>query len=397
MLRPVLSSGSMRKKLLNIALQVARPWRWYVRLAVVWIALGTIAPGGLRVLLEDPPAWVETNKSHLCVHTRLIDEVSEWTIQHSLRLVREMGATTIVEFFPWAYIENREGHYDWRQADRIVRHAQNQGITIIARMGLVPQWARPDDTTLNYIPDESLEDFAVFVAAFAARYAGIIDHIIVWNEPNLSFEWGYQEVDPARYVQMLRAVYEPVRAANPDVKILAGALAPTLEPDGSPHGLSDLIYLDRMYQAGAADFFDGLAIHSYGFSQPMRAEPSADALNFRRTELLYEIMTRYGDADKPVYITEGGWNDDPRWTHGVRPSQRIAYTLEAFEWAEERWPWLNQLCIWALRYPRPTGRYPDNFTLVTPDFQIKPIYYAIQAYARGTESSEALWLPAPVD
>jgi hypothetical protein len=48
-----------------------------------------------------------------------------------------------------------------------------------------------------------------------------------------------------------------------------------------------------------------------------------------------------------------------------------------------------------LRYPRPTGRYPDSFTLITPEFQLKPIYYAMQAYARGWETSEDLWLPAP--
>jgi polysaccharide biosynthesis protein PslG len=375
----------------HLLAHLRRYWLWYVRLAVFLILLSAVTPVRLRVILDEPQS-VETNQPHVCLHTRLIDEVSEWTIQHSLELVREMGADTIVEFFPWAYIEHRQGEYSWTQTDRILRHTQNQGIRVIARMGLVPQWARPRDSTLNYIPEDSFDDFAAFVAAFAERYAGVVDHLIIWNEPNLAFEWGYQEIDPARYVRMLEAVYERAHAANPDVTILAAALAPTLEPPGSEHGLNDILYLEAMYEAGAAQYFDALAIHAYGFSVPATDEPNFDTLNFRRTELLYEVMARYDDPDKPVYITEAGWNDSIRWIHGVRPSQRIAYTLDGLQWAEENWPWLEELCIWALRYPRPTGRYPDNFTLVTPDFQIKPIYYAIQSYARGWEEDNDLWL-----
>jgi hypothetical protein len=51
--------------------------------------------------------------------------------------------------------------------------------------------------------------------------------------------------------------------------------------------------------------------------------------------------------------------------------------------------------LWALRYPIPTFNYPDNFTLITTDFQLKPIYYAVQSYARGFEDTQTIWLPPP--
>lgn len=378
----------------NITQFIRKYWLWFIRIAVLWWILSALSPVTHRVL-PVPPQTVQTQKPQLCVHTDLINEVDEWKIQHTLELVREMGAPTIVEFFPWAYIEAQEGHYNWQQTDRIVKHTEQQGLRIIARMGLVPTWAKPDDTTLNYIPEESFADFADFVADFAERYAGRIDHLIIWNEPNLAFEWGYQEVEPERYVRMLQAIYERAHAANPDVVILAGALAPTLEPEGSPNGLNDLLYLEALYEAGAADYFDALAVHTYGFTEPAQAEPGADKLNFRRAELLHDIMQRYNDGEKPVYITESGWNDNARWTMGVRPSQRIAYTLDGLEWAEDHWPWMQSLCIWLFRYTRPAGNHRDNFTLVTSEFQIKPIYYALQAYAGGDEHDEALWLPAP--
>ena len=127
---------------------------------------------------------------YLGVHTRLTDEVEEWKIQRSLELVREMGAPWIVELFPWAYYEPVKGEYSWSHPDIVVRHAEAQGLRIIARISLTPAWARPKDSALNYLDADSYEHFASFAATFAERYRGRIDYIIILNEPNLSFEWG---------------------------------------------------------------------------------------------------------------------------------------------------------------------------------------------------------------
>ncbi|NOG49183.1 MAG: hypothetical protein HND48_06840 [Chloroflexi bacterium] len=139
----------------------------------------------------------------LCVHTRLIDEVPEFRMQQSLRAVREMGAGTIVEFFPWAYVERRPGQDDWSQPDKIFKHARNQGIRVIARLGLVPEWARQREdgtpTTFNELPAESYDNFAAYAARFTARYRDDLAAIIVWNEPNLTFEWGFRPVSPVEH------------------------------------------------------------------------------------------------------------------------------------------------------------------------------------------------------
>jgi hypothetical protein len=384
--------------ILRVIYFFARYWQWSFRLVALYFLLSLIAPPTPRTIM-DTPQIVETIQPHLCVHTRVIDEVFEFHIQRTFQMVREMGASTIVEFFPWAYFENAKGNIDWARADMIIRHAQNQGLKIIARMGFVPEWARPakegEFTTLNELPEESYDDFARFVAAFAARYTGTVEHLIIWNEPNLALEWGYHPPDPIAYSNLLKIVYPAVKMANPNVVILAGALAPTLEPVESPHGMNDLLYLEAMYQAGVADYFDALAVHTYGLTLPAADDPSPDKLNFRRVELLYEIMLRYDSPDKPVYITESGWNDHPRWTKAVRPSQRIQYTLEALDIVANDWAWAKTLCLWAFRYPRYTYSYPDNFMLVGVGFERTPIYAALQAYALGRTSEGTLWLPPP--
>lgn len=354
---------------------------WLLRVLLLLAIFAALRPPPPLVVI-GPPQTVHTSNSLIGVHTRLTDEVEEWKIQRTLQMVREMGAPWIVEFFPWAYIEPRPGQYNWSHADMVIAHARAQGLTVIARMGWVPDWARPADTTPTTLEADAYDEFAAFVAAFVSRYQGQIGHVIIWNEPNLSLEWGYRPVDPVAYVEMLRVVYPAVHAASPDVVVLAGALAPTLEPPGSAAGLSDLLYLQAMYEAGAAPYFDALAVHAYGLGFPPQADPAPDVINFRRTELLREIMVAYGDAAKPVYITEAGWNDHPRWARAVRPAQRTVYTVDAYEWARQEWPWCRCVAMWAFRYPAPVHNYQDYYTFVSDDFQPKAVYLAVQEYAR---------------
>jgi hypothetical protein len=336
-----------------------------------------------------PQRSVETINTKIGIHTRLTDEVEPWKIKRTLEMVREMGAPWIVEYFPWAYVESQPGRFDWSHNDLVIDHATRQGLTVIARLGFVPEWARPAETSPLYLDEDRFVDFGRYAAEFARRYAGRVDYIIVWNEPNLALEWGYEAVDPAKYVEMLRIVYPMIKAANPDVQVLAGALAPTLAPPGSPDGMNDLAYLQAMYDLGASDFFDILAIHAYGwYSDP--DEPADPAtVNFRRSELLRAVMVANGDEAKRAMITEGGWNDHPRWTRAVRPGQRIAYTIRAYQVAQEEWHWMDAVALWAFRYPWDAKSYQDYFTFVRTDFEPKPIYEEVQRYSQGEAIEQA--------
>lgn len=364
-----------------------------------WVSSVTIAHVGLVLLLLGvawmikplpqsyrlpPRREVQTTNPKVGVHTRLTDEVEYWKMLTTLSMVREMGAPWIVEYFPWAYLEPEPGRYAWDHADTVMAFAENQGLQVIARLGMVPAWARPDpedlETTATYLDAAHYDDFAAFVGVFVERYQDTLDEIIIWNEPNLSFEWGYREVDPAGYVALLEEVHPVAHSANPEVVVLAGALAPTLEPPGSPAGLNDLIYLQQMYDAGAASFFDALAAHTYGLGFAPDVAPDEALINFRRVELLREIMDANGDAQKPIYITEAGWNDHPRWQWAVLPAQRVDYTLDAYRWAAEAWPWCPVVAMWMFRTPVLMHNYQDYYAFVTPEFEPRAIYMAVQAY-----------------
>jgi hypothetical protein len=150
--------------------------------------------------------------------------------------------------------------------------------------------------------------------------------------------------------------------------------------------MNDLDFLQRMYDAGAKDSFDILAVHAYGWTEPPDAAPSPDHVNWRRTELQRDVMVRNGDAAKQMMITEGGWNDHPRWSKAVRPGQRISYTLGAYEMARTQWDWCLAANLWVFRLPRPAHSFNDYYTFVLDDFSPKPIYTAVQEYAQGLQT-----------
>ncbi len=372
-------------KPLTKALRDRRSLELLLRATLLLALIAVLSSRPQPIVTVGPTRHVVTNNPKIGVHTRLTDEVEEWKIKRTFEMVREMGATWVVEYFPWAYYEPQPGTYDWGHPDLVVRHARAQGLTIIARLGLVPKWARPKDTSDLYLDEPHYEDFANYVAAFVEHFKGQVHYIIIWNEPNLSLEWGMRPVDPEGYVKLLRTAYVHAKGSNPEVKVLAGALAPTLAPEGNEWGMNDLVYLERMYQANAAPYFDILAVHAYGWKFPYDDNPAADKINFRRVELLRDLMVAYGDSDKPIIITEGGWNDHPRWTRAVRPAERIANSLGAYQLALERWPWCQAVALWAFRYPWPARTYQDYYTFVTTDFVPKAIYQHVKRYAQGQD------------
>jgi GH35 family endo-1,4-beta-xylanase len=331
-----------------------------------------------------PPSQskIQNPKSKIGLHTRLTDESDPERIRQEFRMLREMGGSYAVEFFPWAYIQAHDrNRFDWEHADLVADAAREYGITLIARVDGVPNWAKPENATWRYLDREHYADYAAFVAAFVQHFKGRIGHYIIWNEPNTAAEWGQRPPDPEGYAELLKVVYARAKEADPAAVIMLAGLAPNTEREGSPNAMSDLAYLDRLYRAGAAPYFDAVAVHAYGLTAPPDDPASPGKVNWARTEEIHRVMVQHGDGDTPVYITEGGWNDSPRWSFAVKPYQRVEYTVEAYRIAEEQWPWVRAVCLWASRFPRPQYTYFDNYSFLTPDFIPKAVYLEVQQYA----------------
>ena len=248
-------------------------------------------------------------------------------------------------------------------------------------------------------PPQQRADLGRFAEAFAKRYGQALRFYQVWDEPNIQPHWGQGLVDAAEYAGLLREAAVQLRAADPDAAILAAALAPNSEPGGLNQ--SDITYLDDLYQAGAAPWFDVVAAQPYGFDRPPSDPPSPETLNFRRAELLREVMRRRGDANTPLWAVAYGWHSPldgqltaaSPWQSVDEPTQ-AAWAVDAAEWARRQWPWLGGLAWTSWQPPQPIDDPHWGFALVTPQDDERPVLTALRNWAQQTHPlGPGVWPP----
>jgi O-antigen ligase len=290
-----------------------------------------------------------------------LTQYDDETLANTLAAMRHQGLVWLRQPVSWAEIETAPGRFDWQELDRILAAvaeynvantgesgaSQAKNFKLIAVLDTSPVWARPTETGPTTPPSE-LSHFGLFARVFAQRYGEQIDYYQVWHQPNLSANWGDSFVDPAAYADMLREATLNIQAADPKSYILSAALAATLEE--GPLNLSELSYLDRLYEAQADHWFDIVAIQPYGLWTKPLDTPDLAQLNFRRAELVRQIMLNHGDIETPIWATAFGWVALPAdwqsqpspWSHDL-PSVQTPRTATAIAHARQNWPWLGPM------------------------------------------------------
>ena len=323
----------------------------------------------------------------------------------ALDAIAAAGFGWVRQRLPWDQIEPSQDQFDWATWDQIIAAVDARGLELVAVLDGSPAWARaPEDAANPLAPPASRADFGRFAAAVAHRYGANLRFYQIWDEPNIAPHWGHRYVDASDYVGLLREGAVQVRSADPDATVMLAALAPTTEPGGLNQ--SDLLYLDALYAAGAAPWFDAAAIQPYGFDHPPDDPPQANRLNFRRAELLAAVMQQRGDASTPLWLAAFGWRnaDDAEnslWP-GVSAQTQAVWAVEALEWARRHWDWAAGLG-WAIWQPaEPAGALRWGLALVTPDGQPTAALTALSGWAHtqhplGPGQWPFTWSPIQAD
>ncbi len=318
--------------------------------------------------------------------------------RRDMDLIRDAGFGWVKQNVGWRDVEGAEkGAFNWYFTDRIIADAEERGLKVLFRLDSEPAWAALEKGVRSSNgPPEDPRDFGDFCHALAERYRGRVGAYQVWNEPNLAREWGGYPPDAAAYVELLRACYVRVKAADPDALVVSAGLAPT--GTGLPQAIPDTDYLVQMYEAGAAAYFDALGLNAPGYKAPPEVSPEEAAASeaygaqrffcFRHVEDMREIMVAYGDANKQVIVLEMGWTTDPRpaspyhW-HAVTPEQKADYLLRAFQYAGENWrPWIGLMNVLSIADPQWTPEDEQYWWAITepawPDAHMRPAYEALR-------------------
>jgi hypothetical protein len=317
-------------------------------------------------------------------------------------LAAASGARYIGLDFDWRRIEPQRGRYDWKDTDEVVALAKQHELQLVPMLLYTPRWAStasfaPLDS--QHAPPADFADYRDFVYDVVSRYKpygaspitadgyGITDWAI-WNEPN---SLQNQAVEGARsfwtgtseeYLLLLRAGYEGARAADSTCNVLNGAIADIFWAEGE----QDLITaLEQLYDPngdgdagdGARPFFDTLNIHTY---QP---GPPDENWYEERLSTIVDVMSRFGDQEKPIWITETGYGSV------AVPAQQSRYLSEELQ-AEavgtvyracSAFPQVERVFWWSLRdyYVSASaagGAMEAHHGLLRVNFMPKPAYLA---------------------
>ena len=399
----------------------------------VIVIAGLIIAGGVAQLADDyfnrgvvagtsnlePIPHTDINP--VGINTFLDQEPDPAVVERSIEMIADAGIGYIRQIFGWfdlepmekGLYEDRFGNVSWAKFDRIVDLAEQRDIEIIARLEKPPTWAREGQNNIDRFPDgppNEIEDWVDYIEAVANRYNGRIRYYQLWNEPNLEGEWGGLPIDPDGYLELLKAGYLAIKAIDPDAVVLLAGLAPT--DQRGPTNVSELIYLQDLYDLGAAEYFDVVSamVYGYGYS-PYDRRVEFARNNFSRVIQVREIMEHNGDEGTPIWAVEYGWvalpdnwqGEPSPWGEPVSRETQARYLLEGYQRAQREWPWMGVMAIWTFRFSQP----PDDpnqlanptrgFALVEHDFSPYPAYAALKNAANdlripgtGAYSAEGL-------
>jgi hypothetical protein len=321
----------------------------------------------------------------------------------------------------WADVEKTQGQIDWGgYLDNVMKSACAKGVHMLFSVVTAPAWTwaaplpAPDG---QGAPPDNYQHLANFIAALLDRYPGQIGAIEVWNEENLEREWNTTGgVSPAEYVKMLSLTYATIKAKDPNIVVISGALSPTgvncfggypaCPGTGRPVVMDDASYLQQFIAAGGLAFADCIGTHSNGTNLPPTADgahPPGDGSGYTfrgpwnsphySWALASQINTYAAllNGRKKQCVTEFGY---PSPVDGKFPTiygyaadideqKQGQYLVAAFDWMRAS-NLVQMAFLFNLDYSQKGGGPPDQdenvlYSLITPQGAPRPAFDAISA------------------
>jgi len=289
----------------------------------------------------------------------------------------DLGGVSIRRDFLWSEIEPQKGTFDYIAYDALVAEAQTRGVTLLGTLDYGVGWANASSGGDTAYPPTDPNDYAMYAAAVAARYAGKVDAWEIWNEPNNGFRFWKPTLsgDPVAYGALLEASFTSIHAAAPNAQVLLGGtvFTPQILTGGIP-------WLEQAYAAhpDLAAHLDVAGVHTY-MAYPPQNPPEmgqlSDAPLDQKIQMHAWLLDQHGAGAKPIWITELGWP-----VYGtVDEATQAHFTVRATLIAARQG--VSGIYWYTLRDgPDPMAFPPeDAFGLMHHDSSPKPVYGALKA------------------
>lgn len=245
--------------------------------------------------------------------------------------------------FDWSAIQ-RHGPDEWSLGSASVETARaerDSGRPLIGQFISTPSWAsgtadpKSPPLGLDMPVNDPRNVWATWVRACVARFAGVIDTWVMWNEPDV-----WSDENHARqwigtlpqYYALLKVGYQAAKAANPKAKVLLAGMTYWWD---AAYGRR--LYFDRLLSLMAADrsapdhnwYFDAAVLQLYNNPRGLFDAPR-----------IFSDLMRLRGIRKPIWVNETNvvpWDDPqaPLTREHFRATQdeQVNYLVQALAYA----------------------------------------------------------------
>lgn len=296
---------------------------------------------------------------------------------------------------------------NWQLLDAFTADANKKGLNILYGVIDAPEWARSKIVATKTGPPDDFALAAKFFEIVIARYKGCVQAVEVWNEMNIDREWTTPSgnIAGAEYVKFLNAVVPTIRAVDPTVMVVMGALAPTgFSAPGQ--SVDDFDYMDQFVKAGGVALVDCIGVHLNGYNMPPEKEWNEGyndaAAKFRGPfdgphhswSFKSTLYGYYQRTNKAQCVTEFGWASmENLGVQGNPPGFEFALDnteKEQAEWIVKGFQMMRESgfvkfgIVFNLDYiqkigqkPNEAGGDPATYSIIRPDGAPRPAFDAI--------------------
>lgn len=224
--------------------------------------------------------------------------------------LKQLGVVWIRFQIDWQNIEPQPNQFRWSTLDATVALANANGFHITFPIQQAPYWAKTQMcANIRFLPGVS--EITQFAMILAQRYNGQSGHGYID-----SYEVGNEEYDntwtgnwntsiacrqPSFYGPTLKSVYTAIKQVSP--KALVGMFG--LWWANTAHIVS---YMQQLYQNGYGAYFDFANYHYYICNDNPSALSDDHPTFDGEWQAIYQVMQQYHDENKPIWVTETGWN-----------------------------------------------------------------------------------------
>ncbi|HZF13947.1 MAG TPA: NBR1-Ig-like domain-containing protein [Thermoanaerobaculia bacterium] len=271
--------------------------------------------------------------------------------------------------FVWAYVEPKQGVFDWSLYDEIAAAAQARGLQIYATLAYTPGWATHGPEFFG-VPDNPA-DWADVCFRAARHFQGSIRYWGMWNEPNLAQFWAGSM---QQYIDViLKGGADAIHAGNPQAQVGGPDLAHLSSADW-------FTWLQASIHQ-ASDRLDFVAHHVYDKdgNRAVTKKLEDSTLFGDRPNLwsvsppsVKEVLVATGWFGKPFWLTETGWATD-QTSEAAQAAYYNGLLTDWYTGLTER-GWVKKVFFYEAKDSADTTN--PRWGMLRPDGSGKPAYTA---------------------